>query len=82
MPCRATHDGQVILKCLDKMWTTGGGDGSPFQDSLLKNLINSMKRQKDMTQDHEPLRPKMSNMLLGKSGGQLTIAPERIRWLG
>ena len=25
---------------------------------------------------------KMSNMLLGKSGGQLLVAPERMRWLG
>ena len=44
--------------------------------------MNSMKRQKDMTQDHEPLRPKTSNMLLGKSGEQLLIAPERNKWLG
>ena len=25
---------------------------------------------------------KMSNMLLGKSGGQLLVAPERMKWLG
>ena len=33
----------------DKMWSTGEGNGKPFQDSCLENPINSMKRQKDMT---------------------------------
>ena len=40
--------------------------------------MNSMKRQKDMTLEDEPHPPgqKWSNMLLGKSKGQLLIAPE------
>ena len=29
-----------------------------------------------------PLGRKVSSMLLGKSGGQLRIAPERMKWLG
>ena len=31
---------------------------------------------------YESPRSKVSNMLLGKSGGELLIAPERMKWLG
>ena len=31
------------------MWSTGEGNGKPFQYSCLENPINSMKRQKDKT---------------------------------
>ena len=31
------------------MWSTGEGNGKPFQYSCLENPMNSMKRQKDMT---------------------------------
>ena len=43
--------------------------------------MNSMKRQKDVTLDNEPPGWKVSIMLLGKSGGQLLIAPERMKLL-
>ena len=33
----------------DKMWSTGEGNGKPFQYSCLENPKNSMKRQKDST---------------------------------
>ena len=33
----------------DRMWSTGEGNGKPFQHSFLENTVNSMKRQKDMT---------------------------------
>ena len=33
----------------DKMWSTGEGNGKPFQCSCLENPMNSMKRQKDRT---------------------------------
>ena len=33
----------------DKTWSTGEGNGKPFQYSCLENPMNSMKRQKDMT---------------------------------
>ena len=81
MPCRATQDGQDIVKSSDKMWSTGGGHGNPLQYSWLENSMNSMKRQKGMTLENEPPGWKMSNTLLGKSSGQLLIAPERIRLL-
>ena len=47
-----------------------------------------MKRQKDRTLEdkhhHHPTATgqKVSNMLLEKSGGQLLIAPGRMKWLG
>ena len=31
------------------MWSTGEGNGKPLQYSCLENLMNGMKRQKDMT---------------------------------
>ena len=44
--------------------------------------MNSMKRQKDMTQGDEHPGWKVSNMLLGKSGRQLLTAPERMKEQG
>ena len=49
MPCRATQDGQVMVESSDKMWSTGEGNGKPFQYSCLENPMNSMKRKKDRT---------------------------------
>ena len=31
----------------DRMWSTGEGNGKPFQYSCLENPMNSVKRQKD-----------------------------------
>ena len=44
--CRATQDGQVMVKCSNKTWSTGEDSGKPLQHSCLENPINSMKRQK------------------------------------
>ena len=41
-----------------------------------------MKRQKDMMLEESPPGQKVSNMLLGKRGGQLLIAQVRMKWLG
>ena len=49
MLCRATQDSQVMMESSDKTWATGEGNRKPLQYSCLKNPINSMKRQKDMT---------------------------------
>ena len=54
--CRATHDGWVMVKSSDKMWSTGEGNGKPLLYPCLENPINSMKRQKDMTPKDEPPR--------------------------
>ena len=42
-----------MVECSDKMWSTGEGNGKPLQYSYLKNLVNSMKRQKDRTLEDE-----------------------------
>ena len=36
-------------RSLDRMWSTGEGNGKPLQYSCLENPMNSMKRQKDKT---------------------------------
>ena len=33
----------------DRLWSTGEGNGKPFQYSCLENPMNSMKKQKDRT---------------------------------
>ena len=38
-----------MVESSDKMWSTGEGNGKPFQYSCLENPMNSMKRQKDRT---------------------------------
>ena len=38
-----------MVESSDKMWSTGEGNGKPFQYSCLENPMNSMKRQKDKT---------------------------------
>ena len=48
MPCRATQDRWVVLESSDKMWSTREGSGKPLQHSCLENLMNDMKRQKDI----------------------------------
>ena len=45
------QDRRVIVESSDKMWSTEEGNGRPLQYSPLENLMNSMKRQKDMTQE-------------------------------
>ena len=48
--------------------------------------MSCVKGQKDMSprtyQKMSPLGQKVSNILLVKSGGELLIAPERMKWLG
>ena len=80
---RVTQDGWIIiiLENSDKTWSTGGGNCNLLQYSC-QNPMNSMKRQKYMILEDEPPGLKVSSMLLGKSRGQLLIAPERMKQLG
>ena len=82
MPCGATQDGRVMVKSSDKLWSTGGDNGKPLQCSCQENPMNTIKKQKDRTQKMIPPGQKVSNTLLGNSGGQLVIASERMKWLG
>ena len=43
----ATQDGRVMVDRFDRMWSTGEGNGKPFQYSCPENPMNSMKRQND-----------------------------------
>ena len=43
----ATQDRRVMVERSDRMWSTGKGNGKPFQYSCLENPMNSMKRQND-----------------------------------
>ena len=50
------QDRQVIVESSDKTWSPGEGNGKPLQHPCFENLMNSMKRQKDMTLNDEPPR--------------------------
>ena len=78
MPCKATQDGQVMVKCSDRMWSTGEGNGKPPQYSRLENPMNNMKRQKDRTLKDELPRSVGAQYT---TGDQWKITPERMkRW--
>ena len=38
-----------MVESSDRMWSTGEGNGKPFQYFCLENAMNRMKRQKDRT---------------------------------
>ena len=50
--------------------------------SCLKNLMESMKKQKDMTLEDETPRSEGVQILLGKIEGQLQTTLEIMKWLG
>ena len=66
MPCRATQDRRVMVESSDKTWSTGEGNGKPFQYSCLENPLNSMKRQKDRTLKDELHRSVGGQYAIGK----------------
>ena len=47
------HGGNDPSFPVDKMWSTGEGNGRTLQYSFLENPMNSMKRKKDMTLRNE-----------------------------
>ena len=49
MLCRATQDEWIMMESSGKTKYTGERNHKPLQRSCLKNPMNSMKRQKDMT---------------------------------
>ena len=51
-----TKDVQVMVERSDRMWSTGEGNGKPFQYSCLENPMNSMKRQNNRILREELLR--------------------------
>ena len=43
----------VIVESSDKTWSTGEGNSKPLQYSCPENPMNSIRRQKDMSQKDE-----------------------------
>ena len=68
--------GWVMVESSEKTWSTGEGNGKPFQYSCLENPMNSMKRQKDRTLKDELPRLVGANILLEIRG---EITPERMK---
>ena len=56
MLCRTIQDGWAIAESSDKKWYTGGRNGKPPQYTCYENLMNCIKRQKDMTSKDESSR--------------------------
>ena len=71
-----TQDGWVMVERSDRVWSTGEGNGKPFQYSCLENPKNSMKRQNDRILKEELPRSVSPSMLLEISG---EITPERMK---
>ena len=69
----ATQDGRVMVERSDRMWSTGEGNGKPFQYSCLENTMNSMKRQKERTLKDELQRSVGAQYA---TGDQWEITPE------
>ena len=69
------------MKSSGKSWSTEGGNGNPSWYSCHKSPMNIIIRQKDMTLKDEPPGQRVSRMLLGKSEGQLLIAPDGMKQL-
>ena len=56
MLCRVNQDRQVIVKTSHKTRSPRRGNGKLFQYSCHKNIMKSMKWQKDITPEDGPLR--------------------------
>ena len=80
VPCRATQDGRVIVESSDKTWSTGEGNGKPFQYSCLENPRNSMKRQTDMTLKDELPRSAGAQCATGDQRRNNSRKNEEMEW--
>ena len=75
------HPRGVIVTSSDKLWSTGGVHDSSLKFSCLKNPMNSMTMQKDMTPEDETPSLEGIKYATGRRRGQLVIAPERMKYL-
>ena len=82
MPFKVTQDGGVIVENSDKMWSAGGGKRKSLQYSCCENPMNSTQKWKDRTLKKNSPGQKVPNLLLWKRGGQLLIAPGKMKLLG
>ena len=68
-PCVQGHPRQ-IMESADETWPPGGGGDEAPQRSCCENPLNSMKGQKDTTQNTNPPYQEVLDMLWRKSRGQ------------
>ena len=61
------------------MCSTGKGNGKPLQHSCFENPVNSMKRQKDMTQKDELLRSVGAQFTTGDQWSNNSIKIEEMK---
>ena len=61
-----------MVESSDKMWSTGEGNGKPFQYSCLENPMNSKKRQKDRTLEDETPRSESVQYATGEEQRAVT----------
>ena len=54
-----------MVESSDQTWSTGKGNGKPFQYFCLENPMNSMKRQKDRTLKGELPRSEGAQYAIG-----------------
>ena len=69
MQCGATQDGWVMVERSDKMWSTGEGNGKPFQYYCLENPMDNTERQNDRILKEE--LPRMKGWSQSKNNTQL-----------
>ena len=79
MPHRAIQGGQVAVESSNKTWSTGGGNGQLLQYACRENPMSSMKRQKDMTPEDEPLRLESVRYATGEEQRAITNSSEMVR---
>ena len=72
---RATQDGQVMVERSDRVWSTGEGNGKPFQYSCLENPKNSMKRQNDRILKEELPKSVGAQYATGEDGWMASPTP-------
>ena len=71
----------VMVESSDRMWSTGEGNGKLHKYSCLENPMNSVKKQKVMIPEDEPLRSGAQNAT-GEEQRAITNTPERRKQLG
>ena len=76
MPVGPPKMGGVMVERSDRMWSTGEGNGKPFQYSCLENPMNSMKRQNDRILKEE-LPRSVGAQYATEINGEIT--PERMK---
>ena len=79
MPCRATQDEWVMVESSDKLWSTGEGNGKPFQHSCLRTPHTVWKEKKIWHWKMNFPGQYVPNMLVEKS--KKKIAPEGMKRL-